>query len=249
MLGNHVKNKKMKTVNQSKGQQGLSATFVAIAAAFCVCLIVSNIFVPRTWQVWGLDADLPGAIILFPISYILNDCLTEVYGYRKARFVIWLGFALNAFIALASWIVTMLPAPLDDGMRAQAESFNSLFAFVPKSTIASMLAFICGSTANAWVMSKMKLASKGKRFGWRAIVSSLVGESIDSIVFIPFVFLSFLPLKVVLTMMVTQVAMKTLYEVVILPVTTIFVKALKKKEGIDTFDEGISYNPFKISDI
>lgn len=233
----------------SKGQQGLSATFVWLAAAFCVCLITSNIFVPRTWQVWGLPLQLTGGVVIFPISYIINDCLTEVYGYRKARLVIWMGFALNAFVALMGQLVTMLPAPMYPDNQVVAENFNALFGLVPRTTMASMLAFICGSTFNSWVMSRMKLASAGKGFGWRAIASSIVGEVADSLVFFPIVFWGVMPLGAILVIMATQVVVKTAYEVVILPVTSVVVKKLKAYEGIDVYDEGISYNPFKITDL
>ncbi len=227
----------------------LSVTFLWLAVTFCVCLIISNIFVPRTWQVWGLPIQLTGGVVIFPVSYIINDCLTEVYGYRKARLVIWMGFALSAFVALMSQIVCMLPEPMYDDNKGIAESFNSLFGLVPRTTIASLLAFFAGSTINAWVMSRMKVATSGRGFGWRAIISSVAGEAADSLVFFPIVFIGVMPVAGIINIMITQVVVKTLYEIVILPVTNIVVKALKRKEGIDTFDTEVSYNPFKVSDI
>lgn len=239
----------MKTESTTSGQRGLSVTFVWLAVTFCVCLIVSNIFVPRTWQVWGLPIQLTGGVVIFPVSYIINDCLTEVYGYRKARLVIWMGFALSLFVAVMSQIVCWLPQPMFEDNRGVAESFNNLFGLVPRTTIASLLAFLFGSTVNAWVMSRMKVASDGKRFGWRAILSSVAGEMADSLIFFPIVFIGVMPFGGIVNIMLTQVVVKTLYEVVILPVTTVFVKSLKKKEGEDVYDRGISYNPFKVRDI
>ena len=215
---------------------------------FTVCLITSNFFVPRLWQVGHTGFQLSGAVLLFPVSYILNDCLTEVYGYRKSRLVIWLAFALSAFVAVMSQIVCCLPAPAEESSRQVAEHFNSLFAMVPRTTIASLLAFICGSTCNAWIMSKMKVLNKGRYFGLRAILSSIGGELLDSLIFFPFVFWGIMDLQTILKLVFTQVVVKTSYELVILPATSWFVKYTKKKEGIDTYDESISYNPFKFRD-
>ena len=215
-----------------------------MAVLFNVCLIASNLFAVKIFLLWGWCV-LPGAVIIFPISYILNDCLCEVYGYRKARLVIWMGFAMNFFFILASQLVIMLPgAPFWDGEAA----FESVFSAAPKAAAASLLAFLAGSNVNAMIMSKMKVASNGKYFGVRAIASSVAGELIDSMIFIPIVFWN-TGLKTVLTMMACQVSVKVLYEIIILPVTGVVVKYVKKKENIDTFDTSISYNPFLIKDI
>lgn len=226
-----------------------SATFLWLAATFCVCLIVSNIFVPRTWQLGSLPFQLSGAIVLFPISYIINDLLTEVYGYRKARFVIWMGFILSAFIALMSQLVTMLPDPMTPENKQISDNFNSLFRMVPRSTLASLLAFIVGSSVNAWIMSAMKVATKGKGFGWRAIISTLGGEAVDSLIFFPLALSGILPARVMLNLVITQVVAKTFYEILVLPLTTVIVKKVKQIEGEDTYDEQISYNPFKLKDM
>ena len=226
-----------------------STRFLVMATTLIVCLITSNFFVPRLWQVAGLPLQLSGAVLLFPVSYILNDCLTEVYGYRKARFVIWLAFLLSAFVAVMAQLVCWLPAPLQDGSKPVAESFNSLFGLVPKTTVASLIAFLVGSTVNAWVMSRMKVSSKGRLFGVRAIASSLAGELADSLIFFPVVFWGVMSVGAVFQLAVTQVCAKVLYEIVVLPLTSWVVRRLKRAEGIDTFDEGVNYNPFRINDI
>ena len=220
-----------------------------MATTLIVCLITSNFFVPRLWQVAGLPVQLSGAVLLFPVSYILNDCLTEVYGYRKARFVIWLAFLLSAFVALMAQLVCWLPAPLQDGSKPVADSFNGLFAMVPRTTVASLVAFFVGSTVNAWVMSRMKVSSHGRLFGVRAILSSVAGELADSLIFFPVVFWGVLSGAAALQLALTQVCAKVLYEIVALPLTSWAVRSLKRAEGIDTFDEGVNYNPFKIKDI
>jgi len=233
----------------SKGQVRLSPTFVWMAVAFCVCLIASNIFEPRLWQVGKTGFQLTGGVVIFPVSYILNDCLTEVYGYKKARFVIWMGFIMCFFVTLCSQLVTMLPRPVYEDNYAAADAFNMLFGLVPRVMAGSLLAFVCGSSVNAWVMSRMKVAQKGKGFGWRAILSSVAGEMADSLIFFPIAFGGLLPFRGLIGLMVTQVIVKTLYEVVILPVTTVVVKKLKEYESEDAFDENISYNPFRITDL
>ena len=226
-----------------------SKRFLVLTVLFIVCLITSNFFVPRVWQLGHTSLQLPGAVILFPVSYIINDCITEVYGYRKARFVIWLAFAISAFVALMSTLVCLLPEPIEEGSKEVARNFNSLFFMVPRSTIASLLAFIVGSNFNAFIMSKMKVGSKGKAFGLRAILSSVGGEFLDSCIFFPLALWGIVSPKLIPAMMLTQVCAKTLSEIIILPVTTWFVGYLKKKEGVDVYDENISYNPFKINDI
>lgn len=232
------------TENQRTGQPGLSITYVWLAVTFCVCLVVSNLFVPRLWQVGKLSLQLSGAVIIFPISYIINDLLTEVYGYRRAMQVIWMGFVLSAFVAVAAQLVSWLPAPIYPENQAVANNFNSLFGLVPRTTLASLMAFILGSQMNAWVMSKMKVATKGRGFAWRAILSSIVGEFSDSVIFYPLAFLGVMPLNAILSIILTQVTVKTLYEVLILPLTSLLARRLKKAEGIDTYDYDISYNPF-----
>lgn len=224
-------------------KQPLSLPFMLMAILFNVCLIASNLFETKIFMAGPLA--LTGGVIIFPVSYILNDCIVEVWGYRKARLVIWTGFAMNFFVVVAAQIVRLLPAaPFWDG----GPHFDYMFALAPRITIASLLAFLAGSTVNALVMSKMKVASGGKRFSVRAIVSSIAGESVDSLIFFPIAFIG-TGHKEILMLMVTQIVLKTLYEVVILPVTGVVVKKVKAFEGIDTFDREISYNPFKITDI
>lgn len=221
----------------------LSVPFMLIAILFNVCLIASNLFETKLFVLGAIS--LTGGVVIFPISYIINDCLVEVWGYKKARLVIWTGFAMNFFVVGVAQIVKLLPAsPFWDG----GEHFDYIFALAPRITLASMLAFLAGSTVNAWIMSRMKVRDEGRRFSLRAIVSSIGGETVDSIIFFPIAFWG-LASGEMLKLMVTQVILKTLYEVIILPVTNIVVRKLKKHEGVDTFDRNISYNPFRIMDL
>ena len=221
-----------------------SAIFVMMAVLFTVCLIASNLLATKVFAI-GSEIALPCAVIIFPISYILNDCFTEVYGYRKARMVIWMAFIMNFFVALFGQIAVWLPAA---GFWQGGEHFNFVFQMAPRVAFASLLAFLVGSTLNALVLSKMKTASGGKGFGWRAIISSLAGEACDSLIFMPIAFLG-TPVSVLAKMLLIQVSFKVLYEIIILPVTAAVVRRIKTAEGIDVFDRGISYNPFKIKDI
>lgn len=222
--------------------------YVWLAVTFCVCLVTSNLFVPRLWQVGKWPLQLSGAVVIFPISYIINDLLTEVYGYRRAMMVIWMGFVLSAFVAVAAQLVSWLPEPIYPESKEVASSFDRLFGLVPRTTVASLLAFILGSQMNAFVMSKMKVATKGRGFGWRAILSTLAGELSDSIIFYPLAFAGVMPARAILSIILTQVTVKTLYEVLILPLTSVLARRLKKAEGIDTYDYDISYNPFILNE-
>ena len=214
-----------------------------MAIMFNVCLIASNLFETKLFMAGPIA--LTGGVIIFPISYIINDCLVEVWGYRKARLVIWSGFVMNFFVVAMAQIVRLLPAaPFWDG----GPHFDYVFAMAPRVTLASMMAFLCGSTVNAWIMSRMKVASKGIRFSFRAIVSSIGGETVDSLIFFPIAFWG-LGAEDMVRLMLTQIVLKTLYEVIILPVTNVVVRRLKRFEGEDTFDEHISYNPFRIFDL
>lgn len=235
VLVNHLKNKKMKNK--------VSVVFMMLAVLFTVCLIASNLFATKVFAIGSIT--LPGAVIVFPISYILNDCFTEVWGYRKARLVIWLAFAMNFFVVIMGQIVALLPAAsFWDG----AEHFDYVFNMAPRVAVASLLAFLAGSTFNAFIMSKMKVATAGRGFSVRAILSSIAGESLDSLIFMPIAFWG-ADMKSLAVMMLSQVTFKVCYEIVVLPLTVLTVRALKRHEGIDTFDGDISYNPFRIADI
>ena len=204
-----------------KKQETMSKKFTILTTALCACLIVSNLFETKIFDAGPLT--LTGGFLIFPVSYIINDCLSEVYGYRNARYAILLAFILNAlFVGIAQVVRILPPETYWDGQ----EHFDYIFAADLRITIASMAAFVCGSLLNAKVMVNMKARDGEKRFGVRAIVSSLAGETCDSLIFFPIAFWG-VGLKNLLTMMVTQIILKTLYEVAVLPLTSIFVKKLK----------------------
>lgn len=223
-----------------KRQNTVSVLFMIFSILFCVCLITANIL--ETKQIQILSVSLTGGLIVFPVSYIINDCVCEVWGYSKARMLIWLGFAMNFFFVMVGALCDAIPgAPYWDN----EEGFHAIFGLAPRIAAASFIAFICGSFINAYVMSKMKIASNVKNFSLRAILSTVAGESIDSLIFFPLALSSVVPAKELILLMVWQVILKTVYEIIALPITIRVVKALKKYEGEDVYDEGISYGWFK----
>lgn len=223
-----------------KRQNTVSVLFMIFSILFCVCLITANIL--ETKQIQVLSVSLTGGLIVFPVSYIINDCVCEVWGYSKARMLIWLGFAMNFFFVMVGALCDAIPgAPYWDN----EEGFHAIFGLAPRIAAASFIAFIYGSFINAYVMSKMKIASNGKNFSLRAILSTVAGESIDSLIFFPLALSSVVPAKELILLMVWQVILKTVYEIIALPITIRVVKALKKYEGEDVYDEGISYGWFK----
>lgn len=226
-----------------KRQNTVSVLFMIFSILFCVCLITANIL--ETKQIQILSVSLTGGLIVFPVSYIINDCVCEVWGYSKARMLIWLGFAMNFFFVMVGALCDAIPgAPYWDN----EEGFHAIFGLAPRIAAASFIAFICGSFINAYVMSKMKIASNGKNFSLRAILSTVAGESIDSLIFFPLALSSVVPAKELILLMVWQVILKTVYEIIALPITIRVVKALKKYEGEDVYDEGISYGWFKFKE-
>lgn len=223
----------------------ISVTFMLLAVTFCVCLIVSNLMEIKTVDLGPLT--ITAGVIVFPISYILNDCIVEVYGFNKARLVIWLGFGMNLLVSLLLQLGIWLPGA--DSWTGQ-EAMTEIFGAVPRIFAASFIAFLCGSMVNAYVMSRMKIASGGRRFSLRAIVSSLWGEGVDSVIFFPIAFGGILPWDEIVMLILTQTLLKTLYEILILPVTLKAVKLLRDHEGGDVTDSpDMSYKWWKINEI
>ena len=211
---------------------------------FCVCLIAANLFETKIVQIGSFS--MTAGFIVFPISYIINDCIAEVWGFRKARLIIWMGFLMNFFVVTMGGIAVALPAaPFWEG----DEAFRFVFGLAPRIAVASLTAFLIGSFLNAWVMSRLKLRDKERRFAWRAILSTLAGEGADSLIFFPMAFAGLMPVHELAKLMLLQVTAKTLYEVIALPVTTRVVRYMKRREGIDAYDTNISYNIFRIKDL
>ena len=225
-------------------KEKVSIPFMLLGILFNVCLIAANLLETKVIQIGSLT--VTAGLLVFPISYIINDCIAEVWGFKKARLIIWSGFAMNFFVVALGLIAVAIPAaPFWEG----EEHFDFVFGMAPRIVAASLMAFLVGSFLNAYVMSKMKVASQGRNFSARAIWSTVVGETADSLIFFPVAFGGVIAWKELLIMMGIQIVLKSLYEVMILPVTIRVVKAIKKIDGSDVYDTDISYNVLKVKDI
>lgn len=225
-------------------KEKVSVPFMLLGILFNVCLIAANLLETKVVQVGGIT--VTAGLLVFPISYMINDCIAEVWGFKKARLIIWSGFAMNFFVVALGLIAVALPAaPFWEG----EQHFNFVFGMAPRIVAASLVAFLVGSFLNAYVMSKMKVASGGKNFSVRAICSTVVGETADSLIFFPIAFGGIIAWPHLLVMMGIQIVLKTLYEIMILPVTIRVVKSIKRIDGSDVYDKGISYNVLKIKEI
>lgn len=222
----------------------VSIPFMIAGIIFVVCLIVSNLLETKVILLGPVTAT--GGLLLFPVSYIMNDCITEVWGYQKARLVIWCAFAMNfAVVGVAQLAVYLPAAPFWEG----GEHFNFVFGMTPRIVAASLCAFLAGSFLNAYVMSKMKVSSGGRNFSLRAILSTLAGESVDSLIFFPIAFGGIIPNDKLCILIGTQALLKSVYEMLVLPVTIRVVRYFKKIDDSDAYDTNVSFNPFKIRDI
>lgn len=225
-------------------KQKVSVPFMLLGILFNVCLIAANLLETKVIQIGSLT--VTAGLLVFPISYIINDCIAEVWGFKKARLIIWSGFAMNFFVVALGLIAVAIPAaPFWEG----EEHFDFVFGMAPRIVAASLMAFLVGSFLNAYVMSKMKVASRGRHFSARAILSTLAGETADSLIFFPVAFGGIIAWRELLIMMCIQIILKSMYEVIILPVTIRVVKAIKKIDGSDVYDTDISYNVLKVRDI
>ena len=215
--------------------------FLSLFALFLSCLIISNIIAGRLISIFGIV--LPSAVILFPITYILGDIFTEVYGFRKTRFVIWIGFAANILMSLVFLAAIALPAP--PFFRDQG-AYATVLGMTPRIVFASLVAYWAGEFANSIALSMLKKATGGKHLWTRTISSTLVGQAFDTVLFIAIGFAGCVPGSVLWQIMLAQYLFKVGYEVLLTPVTYLVVGAVKRKEGMDTFDTGVAYNPFRI---
>lgn len=225
-------------------KQTVSVPFMLLGILFNVCLIAANLLETKVISIGGLT--VTAGLLVFPVSYIINDCIAEVWGFRKARLIIWTGFAMNFFVVTLGLVAVALPAaPFWEGEA----HFNFVFGMAPRIVAASLAAFLVGSFLNAYVMSRMKLRSGGRHFSVRAIASTVVGETADSLLFFPIAFGGVIAWRELAVMMALQIVLKSMYEVIILPVTVQVVRYVKRVDGSDVYDAGISYKIWKIREL
>jgi uncharacterized integral membrane protein (TIGR00697 family) len=216
----------------------VSHRFVVVVALFVTCLITANIIIVKQISIGGI----PAAIVIFPLSYIIGDVLTEVYGYRQARRVIWLGFLCNLIAVLAIWIGKILPpAPV---FEAQA-AYERILGSTPRFLLASFVAYLAGEFANSFVLAKMKILTKGRWLWTRTIGSTLVGQGVDTLIVLTIAFAGVLPFPVLGIMILSHWLVKSAYEVIATPLTYVVVGYLKRKEGIDVYDYEVDFNPLR----
>ena len=219
----------------------VSRLFMCIGIVFVTCLLLSNLVAGKMWAVTE-NVTLPAAVILFPLTYIIGDVFTEVYGFKKARTVIWLGFACSFFAVLIYLITIALPHP---GYWENQEAYATVMGTTPRVAIASFAGYLFGEFSKSIILSRMKVATKGKNLWMRTIFSTVVGEGLDSVIFIMISFWGTMDNSVVGQMILFQYLFKVGYEILFTPVTYLVVKKIKKAEGIDVYDEGIRYNLVK----
>ncbi len=217
----------------------LSFRFVVITAGFIACLITANTLAVKVSS-FGV-AFLPAAVVVFPVSYILADMLIEVYGYKMARKVIWLAFACNLIFVFFVWVGQLLPsAPFWTDQRA----YEAILGYTPRLLAGSVLGYLVGEFSNSFIMAKLKLRTQGRKLWLRTISSTIVGEGLDSAIFITIAYIGTPTFPVAIPY---HWAFKTFFEVLATPLTYAAVNYLKRKEGIDTFDDKTNFNPFLVT--
>jgi hypothetical protein len=219
---------------------GHSSRFVFLTAIFVACLLISNLIVGRLIEIAGVI--LTAADLIFPVTYILGDVCTEVYGYRRARLVIWTGFTANCLMVGFALLTIGLPAPAFFADRA---AYATVLGQTPQVVSASLAAFWCGEFLNAFVLSVLKRATRGRHLWFRTIGSTLVGQAADTGIFLTAAFAGLIPWPVLVVMMGAEYLFKVGFEALCTPLTYAVVGWLKRAEGLDVFDDGIRYNPFR----
>ena len=221
--------------------------FPFVTAVFVTTLIVSNIIAVKLVHLFGLF--LPAAVILFPVAYIFGDILTEVYGYARARQVIWTGFACNLLAVIAIWIGGRLPAApfwragVFDNPEAAQQAYQAILGFTPRLLFASFSAYLVGEFLNSFVLAKLKVRTEGRFLWLRTITSTIVGEGADSAVFITLAFYGIFPTGGLVQAILSQWLFKVAYETLATPLTYLVVNALKRAEGVDVFDRDTNFSP------
>ena len=226
----------------SKVRGRLYKYYDLVMASFVTILLCSNLIgAAKVCTVWGFT--FGAGVLFFPISYIFGDILTEVYGYARARKVVWAGFGAIIFASFMSWVVVSLPPAV--GWNDQ-RAYESVFGQTPRIVFASLAAFFAGEFANSYVLAKMKILTSGRHLWTRTIGSTIVGEGVDSLVFYPLAFLGVWENRLVLTVMISNYVIKVLWEVVVTPVTYQVVGFLKQAEQEDYYDYDTDFTPFSL---
>ncbi len=225
------------------GRNRFTPLFFIVTAVFVSCLIAANIVAVKLVSIAGLV--LPAAVVVFPITYIFGDILTEVYGYRMARLAIWVGFGANLIVVGVIWLAGLLPAA---PFWKEQSAYVEVLGQTPRILLASFLAYLVGEFLNSIVLSRLKIATKGRYLWTRTIGSTIVGQLADSTIFITIAFVGTIANHALLQLVLTQWLFKVTYEILVTPLTYLIVGGLKRREQIDTFDYETNLNPFRVFD-
>jgi uncharacterized integral membrane protein (TIGR00697 family) len=213
--------------------------FDLVMVAFVAVLLISNVASTKILQLGELTFD--GGTLLFPLSYIFGDILTEVYGYRRSRRVIWTGFVAAALMSAVFWIVGVLPAAPDWNNQS---AYDAILGMTPRIVIASLLAYFAGEFSNSFTLAKLKIVTQGRLLWSRTIGSTVIGEGVDTLIFVTVAFWGAIPTELLLAVMISNYVFKVGFEVVATPLTYAVVHWLKRAEGVDVYDNGTNFNPF-----
>lgn len=220
-----------------KDNKAVSKLFLIITVVYVTCLLLSNLVAGKMWAVTS-NITLPAAVILFPITYIFGDIFTEVYGFKNARIIIWLGFVCS-FFAVGVYMITIgLPHP---DFWTNQEAYATVLGTTPRVAAASFIGYLFGEFSNSMVLSKLKVMTGGKKLWVRTILSTLVGEGFDSVIFVTVSFWGTMENATLLQMIIFQYLFKVCYEIIFTPATYAIVNWIKRKEEMDTFDYNVKY--------
>lgn len=221
-----------------------------VTALFVTTLVISNIIAVKLVNLGGLF--VPAAVILFPVAYIFGDVLTEVYGFARARQVIWTGFFCNLVAVLAIWLAGLLPAaqiwviPPFGTPVAMQDAYNVILGFTPRLLLASFVAYLVGEFLNSFILAKLKVRTAGKHLWLRTILSTVVGEGADSLIFILIAYTGIFPPDAIMQAVASQWFIKVAYETLATPLTYLVINTLKRAEGEDVYDKGTNFSPFQM---
>jgi hypothetical protein len=227
-------------MNSEKSDKA-SVVYMQLALLFTVCLIAANIF--ETKQIAVGPVNLTRGLLVFPLTYVICRVVCEVWGFQRASLIIWMGFLLNFLFMAAAALVDVIPGAEYYG---NSEGFHAIFGLAPRITVASCIAFLAGSFVSAYVMSRRKLKTNGEKMAGRLALSSVMGEAADSLLFFPIAFIGVLSVKEMFNQMLFQFILKTVYEILLIPIIVPMVRKLKSYEGEDVYDQDISYGIFDI---
>jgi queuosine precursor transporter len=222
-------------------QRAISPRLLLVAGLFVAALVTSNVIAVKIAALGPFT--VPAAVVIFPLSYLFGDVLTEVWGYATARIVIWTGFAANivavCFIAIAVAVPSSPAYP-------NGSAYSAVLGMTPRIVVASLVAYLCGEFVNSFVLAKLKLFTSGRMLWTRTIGSTLVGQGVDTVIFISIAFAGVLPFPVLRVVIRDQWIIKVLYEIVATPLTYAVVTWLKRREGVDAYDRSTNFNPLAL---